>query len=158
MKELGPRDNPLSVDDYLAASVEIDDVDLDEEFTRVAADLAYWGAQYASAVRLHLRAKIDAKKERAKAYIMHRESIFAEGGKPTEKQVEAACDVDDDVLHAAYAEVDAEAERARLRIMVDAVSAKKDALQSLGAKLRKEMDANPSVRREQRGFRGDRDY
>lgn len=143
----------MPVDSYLADSVSVDELNLDTELARVSADLAYWSAQYAAAVNVHLNAKIDAKKAWGAAFLRLREDAITDGERATEKILEAKVVTDGGYLVSAYAESAAEAERARLRGVVDSVSAKKDALQSLCAKLRIEMEGDAYVRRRERQLR-----
>ena len=56
---------------------------------------------------------------------------------------------DDSYQETALALVEADVDRQRCRGIVDAISTKKDMLQSLGAKLRAEMGSDPMVRSEQ---------
>jgi hypothetical protein len=136
----------MEVDDYLADSVGVDDFLLDEEFRRVAADQAYWNARYAAALKAHLLARLDAKRARARVWAEQREALA--GTKHTVSDIEAAVDQDERWLGAARAEIEAESERALMRGYAEAVGTKRDALQSLGAKLRKEMEGDLRVARQ----------
>ncbi len=137
-------------DAYLDDCVKIDDMVLDEEFIRLPADLAFWSARYAESVRAYLLAKLEADKAKAKAHLRIKAEAELEGRKMTVPDLEANVQIDPDYLDAAVALIEADIERKKLQGCVDAVHAKKDMIQSLGAKLRTEMERDPMVRVEQR--------
>lgn len=138
----------LDVPQYLIDCVKIDDLLIDEEFMRASADLAYWNECFAVALKRHLRAKVAAERARAMATIAIREANA--GVKMTVADLEARVELDPDVIAATDECVEAEADRSHMRVRAEAVSAKKDMLQSLGAKLREEM-RDPSVREDHVG-------
>ena len=141
----------LEVDSFLKSCVTIDRQDFDQEFTRLPADLAYWNEKYAQSLHHYLNSKIDADRVYASLIIEHRErmrGIDPDARKgPTVDAVKAA--VEDDVRWEKAQEilVASEVRKVRVRGIVEAVMAKKDMLQSLGAKLRAEMQ-DPIVRAE----------
>lgn len=143
----------LEVEDYLKDCVVMDPLFIQEEYVRLPADLAYWNQKYADALRAHLRAKIDLDRIEAQVYLEKREVGYASGGKTTEATVAAQVACDARVLAAREVAVMAEAEKARLHGVVNAVSAKKDMLVSLGAHVRQEMDGDPTIREQHAGFR-----
>lgn len=136
-------------DQYLKDSVCIDDLILDEEFIRLPTDLAFWSARYAEAIRVHLTAKLNADRAKSKAHLKIRADAEVGGKKVTVADVDALIFEDPDYLDAAVELIDAEVERKKLQGCVDAVVAKKDMIQSLGAKLRSEMERDPMVKHEQ---------
>jgi hypothetical protein len=135
---------------YLEDCVRIDDMVLDEEFIRVPSDLAFWSARHAEAVRTHLIAKLEAEKARAKAHLKLKAEAEIAGKKMTVADLDAHIYHDPDYLDAAVALIEAESEKKRLQGCVEAVHAKKEMVQSLGAKLRAEMERDPLVKAEQR--------
>ncbi len=140
-------------EEYQRDCVSIQPEDLDSEFCRVAADIAYWNAQYADANRSYLFAKIEADRVRGMLYFEHREALELMGKKVTEAQVGALVDTDPRQIDARTDLVETEARKVRLRGVCDAVIAKKDMIQSLGAKLRAEMAGDPTLRRDMNDFR-----
>lgn len=142
----------MEVSDHLAECVQIDQDDMDGEFRRVAADLAYWTAQHAAAVEVSLRAKAEAKRVWARAWERERDALLDEreaGEKVTDRLIESRVLLAADVVAAEEEEIAAEGQRIRLHGVAQAIGAKKDALQSLGAKLRKEMEGEIWLRRRQ---------
>jgi len=138
----------IDVPEYLIDCVKIDDLLIDEEFMRAAADLAYWNERFAVALKRHLRAKVAADRARAMATIGIRE--VNAGVKMTVADLEARVELDPDVISTVDECVEADAARSHMRVRAEAVAAKKDMLQSLGAKLREEM-RDPSVREDHVG-------
>jgi hypothetical protein len=138
-------------DSILRASVDIDPADLNEEFIRAPGHIAYWNQQYADAHREHGVAKIEYDRAWAQLYCQLRADF--EGRKPaiTVDALKAMVDQDPDIYEKQMQVVVTDAERIRLRGIVDAVVAKKDMLQSLGAKLREEMRGDPVLRNQLTG-------
>ncbi len=134
---------------YLHECTTIFPEQIEEEFVRTPADIAYWNAQFADALDVYLRAKAAAKKEWARLWLLMKAQLSADGAKPTEKMIDANVEVHDDWQKAQLVLIDAEVNKAKLQGDVDAVHTKRDMLQSLGAKLRVEMMSDPQVRREQ---------
>lgn len=141
------------VDADLLDVLKIDDLALDEEFIRFSRDLAYWNAKYSRAIKRHLLLQHRFEKTRARLWLETKNSAIAEGNKLTVDDLK--CEV---VLREEYEEaflkmVDADVTRQKLKRDVDNLMGKKDMLQSLGAKLRTEMEGDPSVRRQHREAR-----
>lgn len=133
--------------DYMTESVELHEVThLDEDMRRLPGDLAYWNNQYAEAFRKHARIKVNCDKLNGQLFMEHREKLILSEGKATEKMIGAMVDQDETWHAARISLVEAEAEKVRLRGVCDAVIAKKDMMQSIGAKLRIEMANDPSIR------------
>jgi hypothetical protein len=155
-KILGPS---LHVETYLADAVTIDDCDLDTEMTRVSADMAWLGAQLATASEAAMRADRAFKRAGAAAGLAAREAGALEGGRRvTEGAIEAAVLLDPVVGAAHEAYVVAEGERLRQLGFFRACSAKKDILQSKAATLRKELEHEPLVRKPAAFDGNPRDY
>ena len=140
----------MEIDRLLLDCVSIDPLSLEEEFVRMPADLAYWNEQYAQAIRDHLYAKHEHDKVRAAVMIELREDASASGAKLTVGDLEARVVLDDRVDASHVALIEAEAHKAHMRCRADAVIAKRDMLQSLGAKIRAEMN-DPIVREQHVG-------
>lgn len=137
----------MDVDAYLYDSVNIDPVaDLDNEFRGISAAVAYWNARYADAIEAYLKNDLEHKRMNSQLYIEHREGLALAHGKVTEGMVRAAVETDQRYLDTKILSIESEAEKARLKGVCEAVSAKKDMLQSLGAKLRAEMAGDPALR------------
>jgi len=126
-------------DAYLKQSVDILPEAIREEFVRVPADLAYWGEKYAEAVKAHLLAAHHTKRMRAQLSIQVRELAHAKDQKLTVDQVEAWVEQAPDYQSMRLQEIEAEAAKVSARCRLDAVSAKKDMVVSLGSHMRAEM-------------------
>lgn len=133
-------------DEYLRECVRINPEDIQGEYLRIPADLAYWNAQYAAALRDFLTAEIDVKVTKGRAYAAVREAIVMKGGKPTEEQTKALVESNEDYIAQQYAAVDAEVRKNELYGKLDSIRSKKEMLISLGAHLRAEMEGDPSLR------------
>lgn len=135
------------------SSVDVNENDLQGEFRRVSADLAYWTAQYAHAVRRELFANSAIKRVAAELSLRIRADAKASDTKLTEAAVEASVRVHEDMTDAEDAYADACAEKELLRGVCEAVRTKRDMLQSLGALIREELKGDPTVYQQQAGRR-----
>lgn len=153
---------------YVKDSVFIEPVALEEEFVRMPADLAYWGAQYARSVRGYLIADMEFDRTEAEVRILVRERLLSEAapdpsekpakrGTVTESMVAAKVELDEDYQAARLALIEAEAEKVRVYGIVEAVKAKRDMLISLGANQRAEMKGDPVLRRDAQERRSGRE-
>jgi hypothetical protein len=133
------------IEQYLQQSTTIDPDDLNAEFIRLPGAVAFWNARLAEATLAAQQAKLDYDREWARLFCLLRDGRG--GGKaPAVDAIKAQCDQDED-LYALQADViRRDAERLRIRGIVEAVLAKRDMLQSLGAKLREEMRGDPMLR------------
>lgn len=131
---------------FLEQSVNIDDLLLDQEFIKLPAQLAHFTAHYAEAVRDYLMCKLNVETSRARAHLALKAEAELGSRKLTVADLDAMVSIDPDYLAAAMDLIEADVARQKLRGIVDAVTAKKDMLQSLGAKMRAEMQGDPSVR------------
>lgn len=151
MKSLGTG---VEVEDYLAQSVQIEPLALQEEYVRLPGDVAYWNERYAVALRAHLVLKIDYEKAESRVRIETRETMLADTAaksKPTESMIDAAVAQDEDLRDLRIKLIEAEVEKVRLHGVLEAVRTKRDMLISLGAHVRQEMDHDPVVREQQAG-------
>lgn len=133
-------------DSILRASIEIEPEDLNEEFIKAPGQISYWNQAYAEAHKQHALAKLEYDRAWAQLYCSLRAEY--EGRKPavTVDALKALVEQDEDLYHLQMQVVLADAERLRMRGVAEAVIAKKDMLQSLGAKLREELRGDPTLR------------
>jgi hypothetical protein len=136
----------IQIDEYLLECVTIEPTMLDDEFVRVPVDLAYWHERYSESIRSYLLAKLEYDQARARVGLELREEVAAMGVKKTVGDIEAMITVHPDVSAAYLALVEADAEKQSLRNRCEAVQAKREMLQSLGAKMRAEMMSDPALR------------
>lgn len=153
-KKLG-RQIDMDADEYLQTTTSIEPMQLEEEFVRLPADMAYWNERYAEAFRKFLRAKIDRERVSARLHMEQRAMQGAAsvvGGKkaPTVADLEAAVEVHDDMVAACDAEIEAEVAKVRINGVLEAIRAKKDMLIQLGVRQRIELENDPMVREESR--------
>lgn len=146
-------DHSDELDSYLRQCVKINPEDIQGEFVRIPADLAYWNSQYAAAMRRHLFSKIDTKVLRARLEPEIRAALIAAGAKLTESMVKAAIDSDERVVEAERMEAEAEVAKNECFGYLDSIRSKKDMLISLGAQLRAEMEGDPLIREQARSRR-----
>lgn len=133
--------------EYMARSVGVDDFDLQAEFVRLPADLAFWGAQYAEAFRAWNLAKLELERLSAQLSLEIRDALQGQAkGRVTLGEIEQVLHASEPYQVARRAEIEAEAEKVRLYGVVDAVRAKREMLVSLGAQQRAEMANDPMVR------------
>lgn len=112
-----------------------------EEYARLPVDLATWNSKYAATYRRALLAKRNLEHTRAIVYLSTRERLRALDGKVTEAMIAAEVERDERVENAAAAEIEAQVARVRAFGELDALRAKRDMLQSLGAGMRAEWAA-----------------
>lgn len=136
---------------FEVSSITIDPLDLNREFQELPPRLSYWNAKLAEASEASMRTKAELERARARAYLEEKEVASAEGRKPTIAELEARVVLNAGVTQAHDAFILAEGERLRLKGIVGAVLSKRDMLQSLGAKLRVEMMADPALRQQLAG-------
>lgn len=136
----------IQVDEYLLECVTIEPTMLNEEFVRIPVDLAYWHERYSEAIRAHLLAKLAYDQLRARVGLEVREEVAAAGVKKTVGDIEAMITVHPEVSAAYLDFVEADAERQAIRNRCEAVQAKREMLQSLGAKMRAEIMSDPALR------------
>jgi len=137
--------------DFLTDSVKIDPLDLNREFVEFPARLAYWNNNLADATDRYLTAKADYETAKAAARVRLRSSTLTIGKAPTREDIDAMVVLDDDVRSAQEVFMKADVDRTRVRGIVEALCAKRDMLQSLGAKIRAEMHSDPALRAQMAG-------
>jgi hypothetical protein len=143
----------VEVTQYLKECVTIEPMALEEEFIRVPADLAYWGARWADAQRDAALAKLRRNEVEAAIDAEYRTEAATSGEKVTEKIIASRVASDERMKAVEIELIEAEARASRARAFADAVRAKKDMVVSLGSQVRAEMQANPSIRDQMAGQR-----
>lgn len=164
----------MEVEQYLKDSVDLAPEDLEGEFIRLPADLAYWNHQFALAVQEVHRAKFvreqtygrrrtELREELVQAArdaydTAHAEASDADKKKlrlkaPTVDDIDAAVVSDEVYAEAKQREIEAEGTKARLYGVVDAVRTKRDMLIQMGADRRVEMQGDPILRQQARDAR-----
>lgn len=136
----------VAVTSYLRECVTIEPMALEEEFVRVPADLAYWGARWADAQKAASMAKLTRDQVEAAIDAEHRMAAASAGEKVTEKVIASRVLLDERMKAVEIELIEAEAQASRARAFCDAVRAKRDMVVSLGSQVRAEMQANPTIR------------
>jgi hypothetical protein len=157
----------------LSQLLSINDHDLDTEMVQYPATLGYWNAQLADSLRKlliadHARDTVQARVEiiiRAEALDAEEAAAAEEAeasfladsktkakpkkkrrGATTEASVKAAVVTHSEVQAAEHVFINAKVEYERIRGICAALSSKGDFLRSLGARIRAELERDPSVR------------
>jgi hypothetical protein len=141
----------VEVTQYLKECVTIEPLALEEEFIRVPADLAYWGAAFADAQKSAALAKLNRDQVEAAVDAEIRSEAAALGEKVTEKIVAGRVQADSRMQAVELALIDSEANSSRAKAFCDAVRAKRDMVIALGSQVRAEMAADPSIRNQMTG-------
>lgn len=126
------------MDDF-HADVEIDQNNLSLMFMRHAGLAAFYGAEHAKAAFQENRIKLRLEVEAAKLSKEIRERLLAEGGKSTEKQIEAELMTTPSYIKLVQLHLEAKAKTHLLSTAVDAFKQRRDMLVQLGAQARDEM-------------------
>ena len=134
----------VGAEQYLIECVDIDPIEIDEEFLRQPSDLAYWHERYAQALRRQLNAKHNVSKVEADVQLEIRDDAIP-GTKLTDVKVKAMVASDMRVVTAYDELAQTEADKARCKGYSESVASKGNMLQSIGAKLRLEMK-DPAMR------------
>jgi hypothetical protein len=133
---------------YDRECISINPFDLNDEFTKLPAQVAYWNAELGNAIEDVLATKKEYDEMRARVFIFIKSDSDA---KLTVADIDARVTVDVEVEDAHMALVKAEAKKARVKGMVDALHVKKDMLQMIGSKLKIEMEHDPILREQMTG-------
>lgn len=127
-------------------AVIIDENQLDNEFIELPAQLAYWNALYTQANRQYLLDKHELRITEARLRLKMREEHGDDKPKPTNDDIIAYVHTDPEYIEAHSRYIESDADMLAKKKFAEAVSAKKDMLQSFGAKLRAEMETGISVK------------
>ena len=130
-------------------ATRIEPLAIQEEYIGLPGHLAYWNNRYAAALEAALRAEHERKMAESRVLLELRAAAKVEGTKPTVDEIEARVALSQDVRSALLDEIAAQAEKARVQGVVEAIRAKREMLVSLGAHLREEMRGDPSIRSEE---------
>lgn len=152
-----PKIHDEEFEQYLYDCVTIDEDRINEEYCRVAADLAYWGRRHANAEEAYLAAKANVKREAASAWIRTREKLEEEESEraaaqerkfkpPAVALIDKHTELDEGLAMARATFASAARMREETSSIVSAVHTKREMLVSLGATLRKELEMDPSIR------------
>ena len=167
----------MEIEDYLFQCVDIEPLALEEEFIRIAPDLAYWNHQFSEAVREYSRSKFLREQAAARLHGEMREELMdaakaaaklaiEDGAKastvkvksPTVSDIESAVLTHEDYVEVRDREIEAEANKSRLYGIVDAVRTKRDMLVQMGANRRAEMQGDPTIRTEAKAAREAKEF
>jgi hypothetical protein len=158
-----PETGVLLVSKAQLAAVTIDDIAIDEEMMRAPRDLAYWHQQHAEAANSMLLEKHELERAEARAMLGVKANAQLTGKltlpdgrevtKPNADDVEAAGKLDEDYHKAFLSYAQAEHKKRKLWGLCVAIEAKKDMTQSLAAKLRAQIQADPVIREQHRQAR-----
>lgn len=136
----------VQLEEFLVECTTLEPLAIQEEFVRVSGDLSYWGERYRLALIDLTKTEIEYKQVKARLQRTHRERLLA-NGKATEAMVEGAVEEDPEYAKVYIARGVAEAEKEALRLDVEAIRTKKEALISMGAIVRQELENDPAIRR-----------
>lgn len=144
---------PENPDAYYDECVAVNAQDLQGEYVRVAADLAYWNERFADVYAYWLERKEVTEQVSSRRFEILKVELEIEkvgGGRVTLAEVESALRVDEDVIQAKSKQHSAEAEKVRLAGRLDAIRTKRDMIVSLGAHIRAELEGDPMLRADAR--------
>lgn len=134
----------------LVRAVQIDEDDIKGEYIRLPGELARWNTRYADAVRAMAQAEAKLERLEAEAFLLHKTTSekldAAEAKKYTVDRINALVRTDAAVCAAGDVLIEAQANKAWIAGVVDAIRAKREMLVSLGAHLRAEMEMDPAIR------------
>jgi hypothetical protein len=135
------------VDDYLRDCVRIEPMAIQEEFVRMPADYAFWNERYRTALEAHLLAEAERERVWAGLFIIESQKANPATGKPASIEYAKAAVEGSNAYREVVADaIRAQAERERVRGILEALRTKRDSLVSLGAMVRQEMQHDPTVR------------
>ena len=154
----------IEVGQYLKDCVDISPEELEDEFIRLPADLAYWNHQYAETIKEAQRAKFLREQTFARLHTDLREEMMNEAREavvksleedskskmkakaPTIADIESAVYTHAEYIAAKEREIQADGEKARLYGVVDAIRTKRDMIIQMGADRRAVMMGDPILR------------
>lgn len=130
-----------------APSFEVDPDRLNDHFAKVASELASLTGNFAKALGRQLRAEAARKRLFAELFLEFKSTLLENGKSPSEEVAKQKVILDPRYQDAIEMEIDAEVSRARWWGLCDAMRTKRDAIVSLGAQVRSELEGEPSLRR-----------
>lgn len=148
-----PQPDDVDIEEYLQECANIDPLEIQEAYLKVPAELAYWNARYAKALRRAMMKKVDVDLLEAQLDPLMRKALKDAGANVTESIVKATIAQNESLIEARRELVDADVEKAQVFGALDAIRSKKEMLISLGAHLRAEMQGDPTIREHARASR-----
>lgn len=145
------------LDDYLRGCVRIDPANINDEFVRLPSDYALWNERYRTALERSLLAEAEVKRVHAGLYLRGGARVMPTGKPATVDWIKAMIEDDPDYQQAVADAIRAEADVAHVKGVLEAIRTKREALVSIGANIRQEMQHDPAVRdrtRTERTYRG----
>lgn len=136
---------PVDLEQYKDECVGIDRHNLNDEFCRVSADYAFWADRYSELDGQLIRAKAGLDEAKARADADVRSALFARGEKATETKVEHLVNISSVVMGAVGQLASVTTNRTRVKGILEAIATKRDMLVSLGATIRAERQADPTL-------------
>lgn len=139
-----------SFESYMKDSVDIDDMDLDNEFIRVSSDLSYWYSKLADATESYQHAKFVREQVHARVYsekkkFLHESYMDKKVKPPTVQDIESSVILDEEFSISKEKEIDAESFKLKIYGIVEAVKSKKDMLIQIGANRRADINGHISI-------------
>ena len=130
------------VDPQDMSVVGIDAILIQDEYVSLPTYLTHWTARLAAVMEDFQRAEHDEEMTEARVYLESK--VMCE--KATVQELKALVTTNARVISARIRRIEAEAKKSKVRAMVDGIQAKKEMLISLGAHVRAELNASPSLR------------
>lgn len=127
-------------------AVAVDPLSIDDEFASLPGQIVRYNNLFSDAMKTLLLAEAAEDRMWAKMYILHREESRDEKAKITETEIKSLIESSKEWQRVHDAVIDAKIEKQRLHGVLDALSAKRDALISIGAKMRAELAGQPHLR------------
>lgn len=142
VREKTPEEYAAELEEYRQACISIDREDMNAERIRLPSDLAFWGERYAEAVEAHQLACESTKATYATAFVLLDSGTDQRTGKPMAvERVKHFTEQEPSYREAAQSEARAAGEKMRAYAVIEAIKAKQNMLQELGATARRELDA-----------------
>jgi hypothetical protein len=132
--------------DIKEATLNIDEVHLNDEFVRMPALIASAAARQSEATYDYQLAKIERERTRARLWTSYHASLLDNKERPTEARVESLIEQNEEMFQARLRELTAERTKNEAAAYAEAMRTKRDMLVSLGANYRAEMQGDPSLR------------
>jgi len=148
----------VEVSEYLKQCVDMVPEQINEEFSRMSADYAYWNEKYAEANRLELVTEWSEKKAYASAYLQKKMEAQVSSTKTSEATLDAEVKTSQVYGRAVEEHIEARAATAHLKGVLEALKTKREMLISSGAHLRQEMQGDPIIREKMQRARDEREW
>jgi hypothetical protein len=126
------------LDSFLLRAVQIDRDNLEDEYTRVAADYSYVGELYSRALEAHERARIKLDGVYAAVRGELHANAKALGHRVTERKLDVETNADPSVMQARERMAGCHGRKVFYKLKLEAIATKRDMLVSLGAHARQD--------------------